>query len=62
MSTKWYVRPILQQQSDVNSRAAGIISDLVQWHELDADRLRQLEVRVAELEDHLAREVTRGES
>jgi len=62
MSTKWYVRPILQQQSDVNSRAAGIISDLVQWHELDADRLRQLEARVAELEDRLAREVIRGES
>jgi hypothetical protein len=62
MSTKWYVRPILRQQSEVNAQAASIISDLVQWHELDAERLRQLEVRVAELEARLAGEVARGES
>jgi hypothetical protein len=62
MSTKWYVRPILDQQSDVNSRAASLISDLVQWHELDADRLRRLETRVAELEQRLDRQVPGGES
>lgn len=62
MSTKWYVGPILEQQSDVNSRAASLISDLVQWHELDADRLRQLEARVAELEQRLDRQVAGGES
>lgn len=62
MSTKWYLRPILLQQSGVNSQAASIISDLVQWHELDAGRLRQLEARIAELEDLLAHEGTRGES
>jgi hypothetical protein len=61
MSTKWYLRPILQQQSEVNARTAAIISDLVQWHELDAERLRLLEARVLELEAHLAGEVARGE-
>ncbi len=54
MSTKWYVRPILSQQSDVNARAIRLISELAQWHELDARRLGQLEARVAELEAHLA--------
>ena len=55
MSTKWYVRPILWQQSDVNARTARVISDLAQWHELDARRLSQLEARVAALEARLAR-------
>ena len=55
MSTKWYVRPILAQQSEVNARAAGVISDLAQWHEMDANRLPLLEARVAELEARLAR-------
>lgn len=62
MSTKWYARPILQQQSDVNARVAALLSDLVQWHELDADRLRQLEARVAELEGRLAQPDIRGAS
>jgi hypothetical protein len=53
MSTKWYVRPILSQQSAVNARTARVLSDLAQWHELDAQRLRQLEERVAELEGRL---------
>lgn len=53
MSTKWYVRPILWQQSDVNARAAGIVSDLVYWHELDGIRLRALEDRIAALESRL---------
>jgi hypothetical protein len=55
MSTKWYVRPILRQQTDVNARVARIISDLAQWHELDARRLRELEAQVAALEARLAR-------
>jgi hypothetical protein len=54
MSTKWYVRPVLRQQSNVNARTARIISDLAQWHELDARRLQQLETRVTELEARLA--------
>ena len=54
MSTKWYVRPILWQQSEINARTARTISDVAQWHEMDARRLEQLEARVAELEAHLA--------
>lgn len=55
MSTKWYVRPILLQQTDVNAQSARVISDLVHWHTLDNHRLAQLEKRVAELEASLAR-------
>jgi hypothetical protein len=55
MSTKWYVRPIMAQQSDVNARTAHTVSDLAQWHEMDARRLSQLEKRLAELETRLAR-------
>lgn len=54
ISTKWYVRPILSRQSQVNARTARVISDLAQWHELDARRLYQLERQVAELEERLA--------
>jgi hypothetical protein len=55
MSTKWYVRPILAQQSEVNMRTAGVVSDLAQWHELGTNRLHLLEARMAELEARLAR-------
>jgi len=61
MSTKWYVRPILWQQSDVNIRTVRAISDVAHWHELDARRLVQLEARVAELEACLARPETEDE-
>jgi hypothetical protein len=54
MSTKWYVRPILREQSQANARAAWVISDLMMWHELDADRIRQLEIQMSELEARLA--------
>jgi hypothetical protein len=53
MSTKWYVLPILRAQSDVNAHTARLLSDLAQWHELDARRFLQLENRVAELEARL---------
>jgi len=55
MSTKWYVRPIMAQQSDLNARSVRAISDLAQWHELDARRLDQLETQLAELEARLVR-------
>jgi hypothetical protein len=61
ISTKWYVRPILSQQSEINARTARTLSDLAQWHEIDARRLEQLESRVAELEAHPTRTEARGE-
>jgi hypothetical protein len=53
MSTKWYVRPILGQQSDVNVRTARLLSDLAQWQAMEGQRLRELEARLAELEARL---------
>jgi hypothetical protein len=53
MSTKWYLRPIIRQQTAVNLQAGYLISELVQWRELDAQRLGELEARVAELEQRL---------
>jgi hypothetical protein len=50
MSTKWYVRPLVAQQTKVNRAAGYLISELAQWRELDAQRLARLEARVAELE------------
>jgi len=60
MSTKWYVRPVLGQQSDVNARTARLLSDLAQWHEMDGQRLRELEARVAELEARLGEGAAEG--
>lgn len=54
ISTRWYVLPILRAQSDVNAHTARLVSDLAQWHELDARRLHQLESRITELEARLA--------
>ena len=54
MSAKWYVRPILWQQSDLNARTAHLLSDLAQWHELDARRIHDLESRLAALEARLS--------
>ena len=53
MSTKWYVRPILSQQSDVNARAARLLSDLARWQQTQAGHMLELEARVAELESRL---------
>jgi len=49
VSTKWYVRPILAQQSDVNARTACLLNDLAQWQQMQAQRVLELEARVAEL-------------
>ena len=53
MSTKWYVRPLVAQQTRVNREAGYLISELAQWRELDARRLARLEARVAELEQRV---------
>jgi len=55
MSTKWYVRPIVAQQNRINRQATSVMSALAQQHELDEQRISDLQTRVTELEQRLAR-------
>lgn len=55
MSTKWYVLPILQQQSQINAQVSTVLEGLAQWHMLNAAILTQLQARVADLEARLER-------
>ncbi|MGC9336132.1 MAG: hypothetical protein ACP5JJ_18465 [Anaerolineae bacterium] len=50
MSTKWYVRPLLDQQGAINVQTAQLLSDLVYWHEAHGQRLHELEARLVRLE------------
>ncbi|MCL7453827.1 MAG: hypothetical protein M8467_12365 [Anaerolineae bacterium] len=59
MSTKWYVRPLVEQQSAVNVQTAQLLGELLQGLEIDGQRLSELEARVAMLEARL--EVRAGE-
>ena len=54
MSTKWYLRPILEQQSAVNVQASQFIKDLLLSREMDALCIRQLEAQVAALQTRLS--------
>lgn len=53
MSTKWYVRPLLEQQSEVNAQTAQLLGELFQEIDIDGQRLSELEARVAMLEARL---------
>lgn len=53
MSTKWYVLPILQQQSHVNARVSLILDSLAQWQVLNASAVAHLQARVTDLEARL---------
>jgi len=57
MSTKWYVRPVLHQQSKVNVDVGMIISSLLHWQEISAQisaqRLADLQAQVSQLEARL---------
>jgi hypothetical protein len=53
MSTKWYVRPIMQQQSAVNTQLVELVAEMAQWQELQAQELAVLEARLASLESRL---------
>jgi hypothetical protein len=54
MSTQWYVRPVLWQQSLVNARLSRVVNDLAQWQAINAQQIVQLRERVAILEEQLA--------
>ncbi|MBN1487932.1 MAG: hypothetical protein JW981_09845 [Anaerolineae bacterium] len=55
VSTKWYVLPMLWQQSDVNTRTATVLSSMAQWQEIQAQHTAALQHKVAKLEARLAK-------
>lgn len=54
MSTKWYVQPIMTQQTEHNQLVTLSLSELAQWQELYEQRLAELQQRLVELEQRLA--------
>ncbi|MFN8596712.1 MAG: glycosyltransferase family 4 protein [Anaerolineae bacterium] len=56
MSTKWYVRPIVAQQNRINQQSVSVISAVARQQEIYEQRLSELQARVAELEQQLARQ------
>lgn len=43
MSTKWYVRPLIQQQSEFNSHAVRTLREVIAEQQMLADRVERLE-------------------
>lgn len=56
MSTKWYVRPIVQQQSAVNTQLVELVVEMAQWQELQAQKLAVLKARLVKLESYLEKD------
>lgn len=54
MSTKWYVLPIIRQQSELNTRLIALLSELAHWQEINVQYAAELQGRVEELEQRLA--------
>lgn len=53
MSTKWYMRPILIQQSNINSDLIMFLVKSIQIQEKQAEEIAQLEARIDQLEAQL---------
>ena len=53
MSTKWYVIPIMQQQSGINAQMTLLMQQIIEWHAVSRQEIAQLEARVATLEAQL---------
>ena len=47
---KWFTRPVMEQQNSYNQTVSRLIQDLMQSNEALAQRVRELEARVLELE------------
>lgn len=54
MSTKWYVRPIIKQQSDVNSQIAILLLEMEAWVNEKNQTIADLEEKVNRLESIIA--------
>lgn len=55
MSTRWYVLPVLWQQSEINVQTSLTISEVARWQSITAQCLAELQTRVREIEDRLDR-------
>lgn len=55
MSTKWYVLPVLVQQSKINADLLMFLIKSVQNQEKQAEKIAALEARITQLETRLAR-------
>lgn len=51
MSTKWYVRPIVQQQAAINAQLVALLNEMAQQQELQAAEIAALQARLAALEN-----------
>ena len=49
---KWFTRPVMEQQNSYNQTVSRLIQDLMQSNEALAQRVRELEARLLELEKH----------
>ena len=47
---KWFTRPVMEQQNSYNQTVSRLIQDLMQTNDALAQRVRELEARVLELE------------
>ncbi len=56
MSTRWYVLPIIKQQSDVNMQMALMLMEMTQLQTLNASRIIDLKEQINNLEEHLSSE------
>ena len=54
MSTKWYVRPIIKQQSTVNGQIAVLLLEMETWMNEKNKTIAELEAKVNRLESILA--------
>ena len=46
LSTRWYVLPMMQQQARLNQQMLLVLNELAQRHELDTQRIAELEARL----------------
>jgi len=54
ISTRWYVLPLIWQQSAFNAQSSMVISEMAQWQEINAQRVSELQMQLAALEARLA--------
>lgn len=47
---KWFTRPVMEQQNSYNQTVSRLLQDLMQSNEALAQRVRELEARLLELE------------